>query len=164
MIYGQKLLDDLKERIDSTKSLMRDRQRRISEGLTDMDDCFVSERMNQHTISELRMKINILENGGISEFEVLVDIETNEVVSKRTVNGKFGMCWLISEQYQDKFGVFVGIAKRQSTYEKRGLRKEYRNYPAWVTFKANGTGMAGAYTGCSTIFQSDVNYWTGEKI
>jgi hypothetical protein len=63
-----------------------------------------------------------LENGVfIREFEVnvLTDLDGN-VVSDRLVNGKFGDCFMIKNGENDV--KFVGIAKKQSTYEKKGYK------------------------------------------
>jgi len=154
----QEKIQRLQNRIDHTRSLMDDRRKRIADGLTDWDDCFISERSNSQNIDLLKTKIQILKNGGTSTFDVLVDIETNEVVSKKIIDAKYGQCWVIDFEYQGKFGKFVGMAKRESTYTKKGLKQESRELPAWACYKSNGSGMMGAYSAYIHIFPCDVNY------
>lgn len=48
----------------------------------------------------------------------LIDIKTGDVVSDRIVNGKFGLCWIIGDGDSVQF---VGVAKRQKTYESKGF-------------------------------------------
>jgi hypothetical protein len=160
---GEHRIEELKKTIEHTRELMRDRSRRIGEGLTDMDDCFISERSNQQTITGCEMKINILENKGLSQFEVLVDIDTDEIVSDGDRRyGEYGGYWVMNDEYYKRTGKrYVGDAKRESTFTKKGVRKEYREFPAWVYFSAGGgSGLMGAYTGSYRVFRSDKNYYT----
>lgn len=154
----QELIKQLQNEIEQYRATIEDRHRRIGEGLTDMDDCFFSDRMNSLHIRLARTKIEILENGGTCEFDVLRDIETDEIVSKKKVVGQYGLCHLIEDEYVSKFGRFVGLAKRESTYTKKGLKKDVANFPAWATTKANGSGLYGAYMSQVVVFQSKKNY------
>ena len=54
----------------------------------------------------------------IVELSVLCDIDGN-IVSDRIVNGKFGECWIIKNGNSVSF---VGVAKKQSTYNKKGYK------------------------------------------
>lgn len=165
IVRGEELMKELQESIEHTVSIIRDRQERIGRGETDMDDCFVSQRSNEQSIQEDKMKINILKNKGLHEFECLIDLETDEVISVNPRSGKFGLYWRIPSEHVDKFGNYVGYAKRESTYTRKGLKVERRTRPAWVTFSSGGgTGMMAAYTGQHVIFPSNINYYTGEPV
>lgn len=62
--------------------------------------------------------------GTIEIFEQAVLLTTGgQVASTQIVNGKFGECWLIKEGNNVSF---VGVAKKQATYEKKGYRVGYR--------------------------------------
>lgn len=160
---GQRRILSLEKTIQDKYDLIRDRQRRISEGSTDMDDCFISQRSNEQSISEAQMKLDILKNGGVMPFDVLMDIETGDIVSKNTYSGQYGPYWRIEEKFESKFGKYVGVAKRESTYTKKGLKVEEVDRPAWVAFSAgSGGGMMAAYTGAYQIFPSSKNYFTEE--
>jgi len=52
------------------------------------------------------------------ERSVLVDMNGN-IVSDKIVNGKFGQCWIIKDGDNVSF---VGVAKKQSTYNKKGYK------------------------------------------
>lgn len=52
------------------------------------------------------------------ELSVLVDLNGN-IVSDKIVNGKFGECWIIKNVDTVSF---VGVAKKQSTYNKKGYK------------------------------------------
>lgn len=67
-------------------------------------------------------------------FPVLVDMDGN-IVSDKIVNGRFGNCWIINE----KDGVkFVGLAKKQSTYAKKGYKVMTRVYTFEYYYLTNG--------------------------
>jgi hypothetical protein len=50
---------------------------------------------------------------------ILVDINTNKIVTESIVNGKFEKTWIIKNGNEVKF---LSIAKNESTYEKHGLK------------------------------------------
>jgi len=155
---AQELIKQLESEIEHYNSIIENRYERIAEGLTDMDDCYVSQRINGLNINLAKTKIDILKNGGTAPFDVLRDIETNEVVSKKEVLGQYGVCHLIEDEYVSKFGRFVASAKKESTYTKKGLKRDMAEFPAWATTKANGDGMYGAYMSSVVVFPSKKNY------
>jgi len=163
MKKGTALIEQLKNEIAHTSSIMDNRAQRINEGSTDMDDCFVSQRSNEQAISLAKAKIEILENGGLAPFQCLRDLETGEVVTTTIFNGKYGLCWRIDDAHQAKFGKYVGAASRESTYTRKGLKLDEVELPAWACFETNGTGMAGAYSAYVKIFPSRTNYAIEDK-
>ncbi|MCA9366764.1 hypothetical protein KC887_00665 [Candidatus Kaiserbacteria bacterium] len=157
---AKKRIEQLQQQIADKRKLMADRQQRIAAGQTDMDDCFVSERSNQQAIDLATAKIEILENGGLAEFDCLCDLQTGEVVSTNCFNGQYGYCWKIDEAHVPKFGKYVGDASRESTYARKGLKSSTCMLPAWACFETHGTGMAGAYSAFVKVFPSNKNYAT----
>lgn len=151
-------IESLKNEIKHTSGLIDDRMERIGKGQTDMDDCFVSQRFNELNISLTRTKIEILKNGGLWEFDVLRDLETDEIVAEDIGNGQWGSFWWIKEEFRHKFGKTYGMAKRESTFTKKGLKRSTAMFPAWATTQANGSGMAGAYMSSVVIFKSSWNH------
>ena len=149
---------ELEAEIARNTEIINDRYERINRGETDLDDCFVSQRFNELAIQVAKTKLQLLENGGTSEFPCLRDLETGEVVTYTTVNGRYGQCWLVDEKFRTKFGTFLGIAARASTYHKKGLEWSTVELPAWVTTKAQGSGMAGAFSSVVTIYPTRKNY------
>lgn len=162
MTTAQKRIEQLRKEIASKRALMADRQERIQEGLTDMDDCFVSERSNQQAIDLAEAKIRILEDGGLAPFQCLRDMETGQVVTITMFNGQYGLCWRIDDEHVAKFGRYVGVAARESTYTRKGLKLDEVQLPAWACFATNGKGMAGAYSAFVKVFPSNKNWATEE--
>lgn len=132
----------------------------------DMDDSSFSERFENSQISQINMKLEILKAGGLSEFDCLLDKDTKEVVSLKIVDALYGPCYIISEQFREKFGTFVGVAKLNSTYTKKGLEKSTVMLPAWVTMENSfgGNSLAAASSLRPMAFPSNRNYFTGEEL
>ena len=148
----------LEAEIARNTEILNERYERINRGETDIDDCFISERFNKLAIQLAKTKLQLLENGGTSEFPCLRDLNTSEVVTHTLVNGRYGQCWLVEEKFRKKFGTFVGIAARSSTYHKKGLKWSTVELPSWATTKAQGSGMAGAFNSVVTIYPATKNY------
>tara|TARA_Y100000593_G_scaffold95130_1_gene200451 strand:- start:17894 stop:18400 length:507 start_codon:yes stop_codon:yes gene_type:complete len=167
MKYGAKLLKSLKDSLNQNEETRNERWKRIGNGETDIDDCFVSMRANEMSDEKIETKIAILENKGLYEFDTLLDIKTNEDTGAKVVNGAYGLCWRLSDEYVKKTGCkqFISIAKKESTYAKKGVKRGTIKLPAWVCRKSFGTGLVGAlYQSQIHIFRSDFNYWTGKEI
>jgi hypothetical protein len=68
------------------------------------------------------------------EISVLVD-ENDNVVSDKIVNGRFGECWILKNGNDVKF---VGVAKKQSTYNKKGFKVMTIVYQIEYYYMTNG--------------------------
>lgn len=68
------------------------------------------------------------------EISVLVDFDGN-ILSDKIVNGKFGECWVINNGQGVKF---VGVAKKQSTYAKKGYKVMTLVYTIEYYYLTNG--------------------------
>ena len=157
-LYGTDLINDLET---VRANLVRESERFLTQ---DLDDCYVSTKHIQSQLSEIDLKLQILNAGGLHEFSCLRDDVTGEVVSTRLINGAYGLCHLIEDAYQGKFGRFVGLAKRPATYAKKGLTQSTVTLPAWVKLHFSGTGMAAAVSAQPGAYPSKRNYFTGESI
>lgn len=60
MEYGKKLIETLEAQIASYQKAISDRYDRINEGLTDIDDCFISHRCEERGINNARDKIDLI--------------------------------------------------------------------------------------------------------
>ena len=158
-LYGNDLINNLETvRAD----IVQESERQFAQ---DLDDCFISYTHSKSQLAEIDLKLQILRAGGLHEFSCLRDSTTNEVVSSRIIEGKFGPCHLIDNAYQGKFGCFVGLAKRAATYAKKGLTQSTVALPAWVKLNyGSGKGLAAAVSVQPVIFPSDRNYFTGELV
>jgi hypothetical protein len=162
--YGQELLDSLKSSLVRSKESIDKRESKIYNNEMEISDCFVSRFTDGVSDELLRTKVNILENGGTSDFERLFDLNDNEV-DARVINGRFGSSWLLSDEAEALYGVrFVGYAKKQSTYKSKGFYTKVIQKAAWATIKGSGKGMSSLHTVHVIVFPSNFNYLTGESI
>jgi len=188
--YGETLLESLKNSLKNRDSIRKDRYSRMADGSTDIDDCFVSMRSEDHNDQLTNSKIYILENKGLSHFDKLIDLDTNEDTGGKIISGRYGPCWILPDEYVKAKGLsskFVGIpvvpydpdpdvsydaeaealynAKMNIKYAKKGYKSEEREYAAWACTRSHGSGMYGAVF-CSYVktFESDYNYWTGKPV
>ena len=188
--YGETLLESLKNSLKNRDSIRKDRYSRMADGSTDIDDCFVSMRVEDHNDQLTNAKIYILENKGFSRFEKLIDLDTNKDTGAKEINGRYGPCWILPDEYVEAKGLnskFVGIpvvpydpdpdvaydakaealykAKMNIKYAKKGYKVEKRKCAAWACTRSHGNGMYGAVFGSYVkTFESDYNYWTGKPV
>lgn len=91
-------------------------------------DKVASESLSANRFTREMLKAQ-LANGkplsDVAEVNVLCDLEVN-VVSDRIVNGRFGLCWIIDNGNGNVS--FVGLAKKASTYAKKGYVVKVKQY------------------------------------
>lgn len=78
-----------------------------------------------------------LENGAFIdtvETSVLCDMNGN-IVSEKIVNGRFGECWIIEN---GNYPTFIGVAKKQSTYNKKGYNVQKKVIEVEFYYLTNG--------------------------
>jgi hypothetical protein len=87
-------------------------------------------RLHNQLIGQLR------EGAFIEDFSisVLTDMEGN-IVSDKIVNGRYGQCWIIQNNGSVSF---VGLAKKQQTYNKKGYKVMTKVYKIEYYYKTNG--------------------------
>lgn len=102
MKKGLELIAELEAEIKRRESIQDDRFSRIANHEMDLDDCFISVNATNECISELKLKIKILESGGVSTFGRLATIDGKIIENSRIIETKYGECWLAD-------GVFVNI-------------------------------------------------------
>jgi hypothetical protein len=68
------------------------------------------------------------------EISVLADMDGN-IVSDKIVNGRFGECWIIKNGGNVEF---VGVAKKQATYNKKGYKVMTIVYKVEFYYLTNG--------------------------
>lgn len=157
MKYGQELIDALEGEILSLQNAIRNRMDRINEGMTDWDDCFISQRCEERGISNNRDKIALIKNGGCEWFVEYATLD-GRLVDAKWCNTRYG--YSLRAVMPDGKVVWT-TADTKKGLAKRGLKKVMCLRPAWFRFHGSG-GMLGVYTGSYVTFPSDVNYATGE--
>jgi len=158
MKYGQELVKDLEEEITLMRNAISDRYDRIDAGMTDMDDCFVSQRCEERGIHNNEDKIRLINDGGCAWFTEYATLD-GRLVDARWCNTRYGSRLRVVMPDGE---VIWTDATTQRGLAKRGLKMVECLRPAWFTFRSSASGMLGVYSGSYVLFPSDVNYATGE--
>lgn len=158
MKYGNELIKSLEKEIETLQKNLSDRIDRINDGLTDFDDCFMSDRCEQRGIQTNKEKIALIKDGGCAWFLEYSTLE-NELVKAKWCNTQYGS----SLRVEMPDGKIVWTrALTDKGLAKKGLKRVLCKRPAWFKFSSGNSGMLGVYTGEYVLFPSDVNYATGE--
>ena len=157
MKYGMELVAELERDIALMVEARKDRADRIDRGLTDIDDCFLSDRCEERGISNNREKIALIKDGGCAWFTEYATLD-GELVDARWIETRFG--WSLRVRMPNGETVWT-TATTQKGLAKKGLKRVECKRPAWYTFKG-ANGLLGVYSGSYVLFPSDVNYATGE--
>ena len=99
-------------------------------------DGFLSQWASSCGAEKARAEADLADNGGLSAFPVLVDIETDKIVGEKlfTFFNKFAgygerQVWLVERNGQTEW---VGDAVRATTFAKKGLKKVYVTAEAFI--------------------------------
>lgn len=160
MKYGEELIKELRDEITRSREAIGRRVDHVMACDFDWDDCFVSQRFDERSISLAQDKIRLIEDGGCAWFTEYATLD-GKVVEARWYDNKFGGCSLRAVM-PDGTVVWTS-AETAKGLAKKGLKRVKCLRPAWYAFHSNGSGMWGAYTGSYVLFPSDINYATGEE-
>jgi len=159
MLYGQALIDKLENEIDVMQAAINNRWERINAGLTDMDDCFMSQRCEDRGIQNNREKIDLIKDGGCAWFPEYATLD-GQLVDAHWCNTKFG--YSLRAKMPDGSVVWTTACTAKGL-AKKGLKRVECKRPAWFAFRSSQGGMLGVYSGEYVMFPSDYNYATGEE-
>lgn len=158
MKYGQELIQELEREIEVLQKSISRRWDRINEGMTDIDDCFISERCESRGIDTAKRKIALINDGGCAWFHEYATLD-GELVEARWCRTQYGSSLRV-EMPDGK--VVWTTARTAKGLAKKGIKRVMCKRPAWFKFSSGHSGMLGVYTGDYVLFPSDVNYATGE--
>lgn len=158
MVYGEELIKRLESDIEGYKKTISDRIDRINEGVTDWDDCFISQRCESRGMELCKSKIELIRNGGTAWFTEYATLD-GILVDAHWCNTKYGYSLRVK---MPNGQVIWTTSSTKKGLAKRGLKVVECRRPAWYAFKSPHGGMMGVYTGSYELFPSDVNYATGE--
>lgn len=158
MKYGKDLVAQLEQEINLMQEAIKNRYERIDAGLTDIDDCFISQRCEERGIANNKDKIDLINNGGCLWFPEYATLD-GQLVKAHWCNTKFG--YSLRAEMPDGRVVWT-TASTQKGLAKKGLKQVECKRPAWFKFTSGQSGMLGVYSGSYVPFPSDVNYATGE--
>ena len=89
MLFGADLIKSLEKENEMLMNSIDDRRKRIDDGWTDMDDCFISQRVEERGIRNNNDKIALIKSGGLHWFRELATADGIPVES-RWVETRFG--------------------------------------------------------------------------
>lgn len=158
MKYGAELIKQLSDEITLMEKAISDRWDRINEGLTDIDDCFISQRCEERGIATNRAKIDLINDGGCAWFPEYATL-SGQIVDAHWCSTRFGSSLRV---VMPDGSVIWTTSCTQKGLAKRGLKRVECKRPAWFKFHSSQSGMLGVYSGDYILFPSAVNYATGE--
>jgi len=153
--YGKELAELVRKNIQRHADAIKSRMDRINEGWTDMDDCFLSQRVDERAIGEARMQLAILEGDGTMEIDAIFD-EDGKEVDVRWANTRYGYK-LVAR------GIWANSQK--ALLKKTGWTKRTIKVPCWTSFSpGSGGGMCAVYSGTYEVVRWHTNMVTGEYV
>lgn len=158
MKYGKELIEQLEGEIALMQESISNRIDRINDGMTDWDDCFISQRCEDRGISNNKDKIALIKDGGCAWFLEYATLD-GKLIDTKWVKTQYG--YSLRAKMPDGSVVWT-TASTKKGLAKKGLKKVECKRPAWYKFSSGHGGMLGVYTGSYVLFPSDVNYATGE--
>ena len=153
-LFGEELRKSILASKARYQEAISDRLDRIDAGLTDMDDCFLSQRVEERAMLECDMQLDILDRGGTYDWDCYFDADGKEV-AVRWVNTRFGSKVVAN-------GVFANSIK--ALLKKTGLVEKTVRVPVWTKFVPAGSGLCGVYGGSYCVVRWHTNMATGEYV
>ena len=154
-LYGEELRKNVLERKARMQESINRRWERIYNCETDMDDCFISQHVEEDAIRECNMQLEILDGDGTQEWHVILDENGNEVRTHWFVN-QWGRWTIVGN------GVFASSTK--ALLKKTGWKEATIRVPVWTKYVCHGKGMAGVMSGSTEVVRWHTNMKTGEYV
>ena len=157
--YGAELAKQIEAQKQRFIEQIDCRNKRIADGLTDMDDCFISQRFEENGIHECNLQLAILDGDGFMTIEQAFN-EKGEPVTIGSFANQWGGTTYISTKAD---GTKVFASSKKALIKKAGFSTRLVLVPCWTRFVANGSGMLGAYSGSIQVCRWHTNMVTGEE-
>jgi hypothetical protein len=108
-------------------------------------DGFLSQWASGLTGQLKNRQAAILENGGLADFAVLLDVNTDEFVPAKLIDGRYGRCWALLGDDGKFTGQFIkAFPARESTMAKKGFKEARGLFPAFAKMDGSGHGLSGS--------------------
>ena len=155
MKYGEELRAQIIETRERMRASIERRMERIANCETDMDDCFISQHVEEDAICECNMQLHILDGDGCMDYDAIFDENGKEVRVHGFIN-QWGRYTIVAN------GVFA--SSKKALLKKTGWTERTIRVPAWTKFCTRGSGMAGVMSGASEVVRWHTNMKTGEYV
>jgi len=134
--------------------------RRRSIDRSGISDGFLSQWASDVSGSKRDLQATIDANGGVAAFWGLFDVETDERVAAKIIDGKYGQCWALVDEDGRFTGRFISaFPKRRSTIERKGFYEDRELAPAIAKLGGgSGTGLAGCIGVRAITVRTDDGY------
>ena len=153
-LYGTALKTSILNTKARLMAAIEDRQNRINNCETDMDDCFISERMERNGLVECDKQLEILSNDGLMDYDAIFDKDGNEIWV-HWVNTRYGGAYVGR-------GIFASSIK--ALLRKTGWTMKTIQVPCWTKSVCHGSGLCGAFNSTIEIVRWHTNMVTGEYV
>lgn len=153
-LFGEALRESILDTKAHLLDVLENRQRRIDNCETDMDDCFVSERIEHNALSECDKQLKILDTDGLMDYDAVFDNDGNEVWV-HWVNTRYGGAYVGN-------GIFA--SSRKALLKKTGWTVRTIRVPCWTKSVCHGTGLCGAFNSTIEVVRWHTNMVTGEYV
>lgn len=142
------LISQIESQIEFLQKAQDERQARIDSWQTDIDDCFVSIRMNNISQNLAETQLFIAKHNGLATFDAWFDQEGKEVDVK-WVKTKYNKYALVGR------GIFA--SSERALTKKTGWVMKKIQAPAWAKIVAGGSGMYGAFNSSVSTYRISEN-------
>lgn len=154
-VYGNELREEILKRKKLLQDAISRRWERIANCETDMDDCFISQHVEEDGIRECNMQLAILDTDGLMDLEVIVDQDGNEIRTHWFTN-QWGKDTIVAN------GVFASSIK--ALLKKTGWTQKTIRVPVWTKFCTSGRGLSGVMSGSTERVRWHTNMVTGKYV
>lgn len=150
--------------------LRADADRYEAEAAASFDRCdtdgFVSQWAGGLNSQQARLQAEITEADGLASFAALYDVDTDERVPAKLIDGRYGLAWALVVPGTDRFtGEFVkAFPARTSTMARKGYREGTELAPARAKITGSGHGLAGAASCYVTTARTDAGTGQDERV
>lgn len=150
-----KLLETLKNQLNGTRQAAAAREERIANAEVEWTDCSTSIWANSRMDDLLQTKIEILENGGLAEFNELHYIDGTPTNAKLYEN-RWGWSYRIVKTNGEID--WVNPYVKPATLERKGYKMAKVLKPAWAKLAGGGKGMSGMMNVGVSVYETPINY------
>ena len=154
-VYGEELRKQILETRRRMQEAINRRWERINNCETDMDDCFISQHVEEDAIRECNMQLKILDGDGLMDYRAIIDKNGKEVHIHWFTN-RWGRDTVVGN------GIFASSIS--ALLKKTGWIEKTIRVPAWTKFIACGSGMSGVMNGSTEVVRWHTNMVTGEYV